>query len=50
MTPGTVEVIGPGRRPYLFTSIVFSAVVTVLVGVFPALWLELARLSFLSQP
>jgi NADH-quinone oxidoreductase subunit N len=50
MTPGSVEVVGAGRRPYLFTSIVISAVVTVLMGVFPALWLELARLSFLSQP
>jgi NADH-quinone oxidoreductase subunit N len=50
MTPGSVEVVGAGRRPYLFTSIVISAVVTVLMGVFPALWLELARLSFISQP
>ncbi|MBI3770431.1 MAG: NADH-quinone oxidoreductase subunit N [Deltaproteobacteria bacterium] len=50
MTPGTVEVVRAGRRPYLYTSIVFSAVVTVLIGVFPALWLELAHLSFISQP
>jgi len=50
MNPGTPDVVRAARRPYLFTSIVFSAVVTVLVGVFPALWLELARLSFLSQP
>ncbi len=49
MTPGTLEVTRAARRPYLYTSIVFSAVVTVLVGVFPALWLELARLAFLSQ-
>ena len=48
MTPGTPEVVRPGSRPYLFTSIVVSAVVTVLVGVFPALWMQLARLSFLS--
>ena len=50
MTPGAVDVVRASRRPYLFTSIVFSAVVTVLIGVFPAPWLELARLSFLSQP
>jgi NADH-quinone oxidoreductase subunit N len=50
MTPGTVEVVRAGRRPYLYTSIVFSAVMTILIGVFPALWLELARLSFISQP
>jgi NADH-quinone oxidoreductase subunit N len=50
MTPGTVEVVPAGKRPYLFTSIVFSAVVTVLLGVFPAIWMSLARLSFLSQP
>ena len=50
MTPGTVEVVRAGRRPYLYTSIVFSAVVTILIGVFPSLWLELARLSFISQP
>jgi hypothetical protein len=35
-------------RPYLLTSIVVSAVGTVVIGVFPALWLQLARLSFLS--
>jgi NADH-quinone oxidoreductase subunit N len=50
MTPGTVEVVHAGRRPYLFTSIVFSAVVTVLIGVFPSHWLEVALSSFLSQP
>jgi hypothetical protein len=35
-------------RPYLLTSIVISAVGTIVLGVFPALWLQLARLSFLS--
>jgi NADH-quinone oxidoreductase subunit N len=50
MTAGTVEVVGAGRRPYLFTAIVFSALVTVLLGVFPSHWLDLARSSFLSQP
>jgi len=48
MTPATSE---PGRaisRPYLLTSIVVSAVATIIIGVFPALWLQLARLSFLS--
>jgi len=50
MTPGTIEAARAARRPYLFTSIVFSAAVTVLIGVFPALWLGLARLSFLAQP
>ena len=50
MTPGTVEVVPAGKRPYLFTTIVFSAVLTVLLGIFPAMWMSLARLSFLSQP
>ncbi len=50
MTPGTLEAVRAARRPYLYTSIVFSAVVTVLVGVFPAPWLWLAHHSFLSQP
>jgi len=48
MTPGAPETARAPSRPYLFTSIVFAAVMTVLVGVFPAIWLQLARLSFLS--
>ena len=48
MTAGEPEIVRPARRPYLVTSIVVSAVATVMVGVFPALWLQLARLSFLS--
>jgi len=48
LVPGTKEAARAGSRPYLFTSIVISAVATVLVGVFPAIWLQLARLSFLS--
>jgi NADH-quinone oxidoreductase subunit N len=48
MTPGAPEAARAASRPYLFTSIVFAAVMTVLVGVFPAIWLQLARLSFLS--
>ena len=48
MTPGTLEVARPGSRPYLFTSIVVSAVMTLAVGIFPALWFALARSSFLS--
>jgi NADH-quinone oxidoreductase subunit N len=48
MTPGTPEYARPGSRPYLFTSIVISAALTVLIGVFPAIWLQLARMSFLS--
>jgi NADH-quinone oxidoreductase subunit N len=48
MTPGAPEVARAPSRPYLFTSIVFAAVMTVLVGVFPAIWLQIARLSFLS--
>jgi NADH-quinone oxidoreductase subunit N len=47
MAPGT-GAAAPARRPYLVTSIVVSAALTVLVGVFPALWLRLARLSFLA--
>jgi NADH-quinone oxidoreductase subunit N len=50
MTPGTPDLVAAGRRPYLFTSIVFSAVVTVLIGVFPAWWINLASASFLSYP
>ena len=37
------------RWPYLLTSIVISAVLTVLVGVFPALWMQLASMGFLSR-
>ena len=48
LTPGA-EVVGRvARQPYLLTSIVVSAVLTVLVGVFPAIWMQFARLSFLS--
>ncbi len=49
MTPGTLEVESPGRRPYLFATIVFSAVATVVIGAFPALWLRVATLSFVSH-
>ncbi len=48
LTPGAEAPERQERQPYLLTSIVVSAVVTVLVGVFPALWMQLARLSFLS--
>ena len=48
LTPGAEERGRVARQPYLVTSIVLSAVMTVLVGVFPALWMELARLGFLS--
>ena len=48
MTPGAEEHGRPARQPYLLTSIVLSAVMTVLVGVFPAIWMQLARLGFLS--
>jgi NADH-quinone oxidoreductase subunit N len=50
MTPGTPDVVPAARRPYLFTSIVFSAVVTLLIGVFPAPWFNVAQLSFLLHP
>ncbi len=48
LTPGAEEHGRPARQPYLLTSIVLSAVMTVLVGVFPAIWMQLARLGFLS--
>jgi NADH-quinone oxidoreductase subunit N len=46
MTPGTLEIEPPASRPYLFTTIVFSAVATVVVGAFPGPWMRLAWLSF----
>jgi NADH-quinone oxidoreductase subunit N len=48
MTGESAETARAPRRPYLVTSIVVAAVLTVLVGIFPALWLQVARLSFLS--
>ena len=48
LTPGAEESARVARQPYLLTSIVLSAVLTVLVGVFPALWMQLARMGFLS--
>jgi NADH-quinone oxidoreductase subunit N len=48
LTPGAEESGRLARQPYLLTSIVVSAVLTVIVGVFPALWMQLARLGFLS--
>jgi NADH-quinone oxidoreductase subunit N len=48
LTPGAEESGRLARQPYLLTSIVVSAVLTVLVGVFPAMWMQLARLGFLS--
>jgi NADH-quinone oxidoreductase subunit N len=48
MTEAVGVPVGLERRPYLATSIVVSAVLTVMIGVFPALWLEIARLGFLS--
>lgn len=50
MTPETAEAHEkPARQPYLVTSIVVSAVATILLGVLPSLWLQLARLGWLSQ-
>jgi NADH-quinone oxidoreductase subunit N len=48
LTPGAEESGRVARQPYLLTSIVLSAVMTVIVGVFPAVWMELARMGFLS--
>ena len=48
LTPGAEESGRVARQPYLLTSIVLSAVLTVVVGVFPAVWMQLARLGFLS--
>jgi len=49
LTPGAEASGRVARQPYLLTSIVVSAVLTVLAGVFPAAWMQLARLSFLSM-
>jgi NADH-quinone oxidoreductase subunit N len=48
MTPASRDAGRAVSRPYLLTSIVVSAVATIIIGVFPALWFQLARLSFLS--
>jgi NADH-quinone oxidoreductase subunit N len=48
LTPGAEESGRLARQPYLLTSIVVSAVLTVLVGMFPAMWMQLARMGFLS--
>ena len=48
MTPEPAESPTLGRRPYLIASIVIAAGLTVLIGVFPSLALQVARLSFLS--
>ncbi|MEO6027662.1 MAG: proton-conducting transporter membrane subunit, partial [Candidatus Binatia bacterium] len=48
LTPGSEVATRVARQPYLVTSIVISAVLTVLVGVFPALWMQFARMGFLS--
>jgi len=48
LTPGAEDPGRVARQPYLLTSIVVSAVLTVLVGVFPALWMQFARMGFLS--
>jgi NADH-quinone oxidoreductase subunit N len=48
LTPGAEDPGRLARQPYLLTSIVLSAVLTVIVGVFPALWMQFARLGFLS--
>ncbi len=49
MTPEPAEAPALGRRPYLIASIVIAAGFTVLIGVLPALGLQVARLSFLSM-
>ena len=49
MTPAPADAPPLGRHPYLVAAIVITAVLTVVVGVFPALWLQLARLSYLSS-
>jgi len=46
LTAGEAEPARVGARPYLLTCIVVSAMGTLLIGIFPALWLQLARLSF----
>jgi len=48
LTPGPEAEARVPRQPYLLASIVISAVLTVLVGVFPALWMQFARMGFLS--
>jgi NADH-quinone oxidoreductase subunit N len=48
MTEGPTEVTPTSRRPYLFVALVATLAGTVLIGLFPAPLLELARASFAS--
>src|SRR5690606_33244676 len=48
LTRGAEEQGRPARHPYRLTSLVVSAVLPVLVSVFPAIWMQLARMGFLS--
>ncbi len=48
MTEGPTEVTPTSRRPYLFAALVATLAGTILVGIFPAPLLELARASFAS--
>jgi NADH-quinone oxidoreductase subunit N len=48
MAEGTATVDPPASRPYLLATILIAGLATVLLGVFPAGPMELARVSFLS--
>jgi NADH-quinone oxidoreductase subunit N len=48
MTEGGAEVIPASTRPYLFAALLASLAGTILVGLFPSPFLELARDSFAS--
>jgi NADH-quinone oxidoreductase subunit N len=46
MTEGRTQVVAPSSRPYLFAALLATLAGTIVVGVFPAALMELARLSF----
>jgi len=48
MEEGKVQVASPTSRPYLFASLLLTAVGTIAVGIFPYSVWELARASFLA--
>ncbi|HUI25612.1 MAG TPA: NADH-quinone oxidoreductase subunit N [Candidatus Kryptonia bacterium] len=48
MVDGTVEVVSPTSRPYLFATMLVTVAGSLFIGLFPSFTLELARQAFLS--
>jgi len=48
MTEGGTEVTAPSGRPYLFATLLFTVIGTVLLGIFPSGFFEVARQAFLA--